>query len=181
VPAASTLFRALAAVDSPRLERVVLDWQHEVLGPDDPHDLVVLDGKTIINAQGQVMLSAISVPSGRVYGVEPVRPKEPERDAAAPAPAAVPAPKKENEIPAARRLLERTPLAGRLISLDALHTQHATAAQIVLNNGADYLFTLKANQDGLLQTAQTHVPSVFFPCGPGVETAAHRAHGGKQP
>jgi hypothetical protein len=193
VPGASTFFRALRAVEYTSFERVVLDWQHDLLGPDDPKELVVLDGKAVINAQGQVMVSAVSVPSGRVYGVEPVRPKEPELEAtetapaAAPAPAAVestavpPAPKKENEIPAARRLLERTSLTGRLISLDALHTQHATAAQIVLANGADYLFTLKANQGGLLATAQTHVPSVFFPCRPAEPEAAHGAHGRSQP
>ncbi|MCZ7639769.1 MAG: hypothetical protein M5U12_29215 [Verrucomicrobia bacterium] len=87
-------------------------------------------------------------------------PQPPPRDAASPTP------KKENEIPAARRLLERLSLSGRLVSLDALHTQHQTAAQIVLGNGADYLFTLKANQEGLLKSAQTLVPSAFFPSGP---------------
>jgi hypothetical protein len=207
VPGPSTFFRALASVDYLALEAVVLGWQHDVLGPVDPHELVVLDGKTIVNAQGQVMVSAVSVPSGRVYGVEPVRPKEPALPAVAPptapdapppptvapppdplpalaAPSEVPArrapPKKENEIPAARRLLERAPLVGRLVSLDALHTQHETAAQLVVSNGADYLFTLKANQEGLLQTAQTLVPGAFFPAGPRVEKRAHRAHRGNQ-
>lgn len=189
VPGASTFFRALKAVDYLTLERVVVNWQNDLLGPEDPNELIVLDGKSVTNAQGQVLVNAISVPSGRVHGLEPVRPKEPENptETAPPAPstpsvpptpspasdappaaadAASPTPKKENEIPAARRLLERLSLSGRLVSLDALHTQHATAAQIVLGNGADYLFTLKANQDGLLKNAQTLVPSAFFPSGP---------------
>jgi hypothetical protein len=34
---------------------------------------------------------------------------------------------------------------------------------MVLGNGADYLLTLKANQEGLLETAQTLRPGVFFP------------------
>jgi predicted transposase YbfD/YdcC len=51
-------------------------------------------------------------------------------------------PKKENEIPAARRLLARISITGRLVSLDAMHTQHQTAGQIVLDAGADYLLTL---------------------------------------
>jgi hypothetical protein len=203
VPGQSTFFRALAKVDYLALERVLLDWQNDWLGPADPNELVVLDGKAIVNAQGQVMVSAISVPSGRVCGVEPVRPKEdlaaddqpevtsalPTATPTAPSPAlgperptppeteAAPAkpttPKKENEIPAARRLLDRAPLAGRLISLDALHTQHQTAAQIVLGCGADYLFTLKGNQEGLLETAQTLVPSAFFPSGPKTPGPAH--------
>ena len=188
VPGASTFFRALANVDYLAFERVLLDWQHDWLGPADPNELVVLDGKAIVNAQGQVMVGAIGVPSGRVYGVEPVRPKEdlaPDDQPAVPAPPpplapksqtapAQPAtPKKENEIPAARRLLARAPVAGRLISLDALHTQHQTAAQIVLGCGADYLFTLKGNQEGLLKTAQTLMPSAFFPSGPKTPGPAH--------
>jgi hypothetical protein len=259
VPGQSTFFRALSAVDYLGFERVVLDWQHDWLGPADPDELVVLDGKTIINAGHQVIVSAVGVKSGRVYGVEPVRPKDrleaddrPEAPpvlpveaapmakahAPAPAPPLLPAPpaltspptapaaptrpveplgaglpaqptpppqepsvqglaassappqrgpaktakaKKENEIPAARRLLARADLAGKLISLDALHTQHQTAAQIVLGCGADYLFTLKANQDGLLKTAQTLVPSAFFPSGPQTARGAHRQDRGEQP
>jgi hypothetical protein len=199
VPGASTFFRALAHVDYLRFERVLVAWQHDLFGPEDPQELVVLDGKSVINAQNQVLMCAVSVPSGRVHGLEPVRPKEPERPAAdppappTPAPAAAPnapvapvpasraaATKKENEIPAARRLLERIPLVGRLASLDAIHTQHATAVQLVLDKGADYLFTLKDNQPTLLQTAQTLVPGAFFPSGPRNSSRAHRAHGGKE-
>ena len=197
VPGASTFFRALAAVDYLSLERVVVDWQNEVLGPEEPNALIVLDGKTVANAQGQNLVTAISVPGGRVHGLEAVRPKEPAAPAPRaqpsppaspqtqpasklPAPAPPPTPKKENEIPAARRLLARLSLTGRLVSLDALHTQHQPAAQIVLGNGADYLFTLKANQDGLLETARTLGPSAFFPSGPASQGPTHRPDGGKQ-
>jgi hypothetical protein len=285
VPSQSTIFRALAKVDYLSFEKVVLDWQNDWLGPADPEELVALDGKTLINGGHQMMVSAIGVKSGRVYGVEPVRPKDqlepddrPEVPAALPSPkspvapipsvvpalaspSAGPAPtaplpatvptnqsarqsqapacpasalrtaapdtaapanptgptlapvtvpasgppapaclptgtstaaltptqakatkaKKENEIPAARRLLARADLAGKLISLDAIHTQHQTAAQIVLGCGADYLFTLKANQEGLLTTAQTLVPSAFFPSGPRAAQAANRQDRRDQP
>ena len=246
VPSQSTIFRALGQVDYLSFEKIVLGWQDDWLGPADPQELVVLDGKTLINGGHQMMVSAIGVKSGRVYGVEPVRPKDqleaddrpemptassspegatpaaavaraPEKAApqvAAPTPAVAPAPaplatgasvsasppvalapltaltnpatpaatpppakaakvKKENEIPAARRLLARADLAGKLISLDALHTQHQTAAQIVLGSGADYLFTLKGNQGGLEATAQTLVPGDFFPSGPPTPEGAH--------
>jgi hypothetical protein len=288
VPSQSTIFRALAKVDYLNFEKVVLDWQNDWLGPADPEELIALDGKTLINGGHQMMVSAIGVKSGRVYGVEPVRPKDqleaddrPEVPAALPAPkgsavpvssvvpalaspspgpapaalmptvrapanaparqsqapacpasapgtaapdpvapahptgpalapatvpaSAPPAPaclpigtsttaltpppalakaakaKKENEIPAARRLLARAELVGKLISLDALHSQHLTAAQIVLGCGADYLFTLKGNQEGLLTTAQTLVPSVFFPSGPRAAPRAHRQDRRDQP
>lgn len=207
VPSQSTCYRVLRHVDYPSFERVVLDWQNDWLGPADLKELVVLDGKAVVNAQGQVMVAAIGVPSGRVYGVEPVRPKEelapddqpPAAGAAPAAPASAPAqptpapaqtaavpakpdaPKKENEIPAARRLLARADVVGRLISLDALHTQHQTAAQIVLDSGADYLFTLKGNQEGLFKTAQILVPSAFFPSGPEAAGPTHGPDRREQP
>jgi hypothetical protein len=194
VPGATTFYRALTHVDYPAFERVLLDWQNDLLGPEDEDELVVLDGKSVISARGEILLSAVSVPSGRVHGLEPVRPKDallapddvplatssstqPPAEPAATPPPTVPAkvtgqkkaaPKKENEIPAARRLLARAQLVGRLVSLDALHTQHETAAQTVLGCGADYLFTLKDNQSTLHQTAQTLVSGSFFPSGQAV-------------
>ena len=235
VPSQSTFFRALKAVSYDSLEPLLVGWQDDLLGPADPNELVVLDGKVARGAGNQMVISAVTVPSGRVLGVEVVRtkeelqpddrPQETERTAEAPAtlpvqpapaapaapatlgasvasavpsaPAAAPEPpkpsqvqsapgpsttaKKENEIPAARRLLARIPITGRLVSLDAMHTQHQTAGQIVIEAGADYLLTLKDNQPTLLETAQTLVPSAFFPSGPGGETKTHGPNGGEKP
>jgi len=238
VPSKSTLFRALKAVCYDALEPLLVGWQDDLLGPADPKELVVLDGKAARAAGGQIVISAVTVPSGRVLGVEVVRAKDQLQPddrpsgtsdaaavtaalaaplaSAAPAPTAVavapvapamlsapvapaaapqapkPAqvqsasnpsakPKKENEIPAARRLLARIPIRGRLVSLDAMHTQHQTAGQIVLEAGADYLLTLKDNQLTLTQTAQTLIPSAFFPSGPGGEQKTHGPNGGEKP
>ncbi len=52
---------------------------------------------------------------------------------------------KTNEIPAARQFSARLELTGRLVSLDALHTQAATARAIVMEHGGDYLLTVKTN------------------------------------
>ena len=41
-------------------------------------------------------------------------------------------------------------LNGKCVSLDALHTQRQTAAELTLEHGADYLFTVKGNQSNLL-------------------------------
>ena len=224
VPSISTFFRALKAVSYDSLEPLLVGWQDDLLGPADPNELVVLDGKAARGAGGQMVISAVTVPSGRVLGVEVVRTKDqlqPEdrpqgTSAATPAPATLPVqpapaapaaaatssapttaseppkpgqvqsapaptPKKENEIPAARRLLARIPIANRLVSLDAMHTQHQTAGQIVIEAGADYLLTLKDNQPTLLETAQTLVPSAFFPSGPGGGQSPHGPNGGGQP
>jgi hypothetical protein len=62
-----------------------------------------------------------------------------------------------------------------------MHTQHQTAAQIVLEAGADYLLTLKDNPPTLAQTAQTLVPGDFFPSAkPGTGTT-HRPDARKEP
>jgi hypothetical protein len=225
VPSQSTFFRALKAVSYDALEPLLVGWQDDLLGPADPNELIVLDGKVARATGGQMVISAVAVPSERVLGVEVVRTKEelqpddrpqgtlrtPEAPATPPvqaapvasAPATLSAPaatpqtskpsqlentpassttaKKENEIPAARRLLARIPITGRLVSLDAMHTQHQTAGQIVIEAGADYLLTLKDNQPILLETAQTLVPSAFFPSGPGGAQKTHGPNGREKP
>ena len=60
---------------------------------------------------------------------------------------------KENEITAARRLLERVPLAGKIVTADALHTQRAVSAQIIAQ-GEDYLWPVKENQPRLYEDIQ---------------------------
>jgi predicted transposase YbfD/YdcC len=54
----------------------------------------------------------------------------------------------ENEILAARKLLETLALGGLLVTGDALHAQSETAAQ-VLAQGGDYLFALKDNRPAM--------------------------------
>ena len=143
VPSESSYQRALVRVEPLALEHVIVKWQNDLLGPDeDP--LIVLDGKVAKNAGQQNVVSAISVPSGRVHGVQPV-------------------PEGTNEIIAARLLIQRCELEGRLVSLDAIHTQQETARLLVMDKGADYLLTLKENQAKILQTLQTLLPSDFFP------------------
>jgi len=67
---------------------------------------------------------------------------------------------KSNEITAARELLEKIgPSDGKLIMLDALHTNQTTLRQIHQDNGADYLLPIKENHDGLLQRARQTLPT----------------------
>ena len=55
---------------------------------------------------------------------------------------------KTNEIPVAQELLPHLALRGRVVTADALHTQTALA-QLFLDQGAAYLFTVKDNQPRL--------------------------------
>lgn len=71
-----------------------------------------------------------------------------------------------NEIIAARKLIEKVEVSGRLICLDALHTQVETAAQIVQEAGGDYLLTVKGNQKTLQATLEQQITAA-------ANTAAH--------
>ena len=60
---------------------------------------------------------------------------------------------KENEIVAAPQALERVPVAGKIVTGDAMHTQRAISAAIV-ERGGDYLWPVKENQPQLYQAIQ---------------------------
>jgi hypothetical protein len=145
VPSESCFVRVLQGVSPREVEAVTLAWQQQVLGPNTDA-LVAIDGKTLKHS-GVHLVGAIGLPSHRCLGVEPVADKS-------------------NEIPAAQKLLERAPiLAGQMVSLDALNTQHKTVGQILYDKGADYLLPLKGNQSGLLETAQQLLPESVSPSG----------------
>ena len=55
---------------------------------------------------------------------------------------------RESEIPTVQKLLQELPVAGRVVTVDALHTQRDTAAQ-VRAQGGDYVMIVKSNQPGL--------------------------------
>jgi hypothetical protein len=134
----------LQKVPLDQVEKIVLQWQHELLGPVPATDAVVIDGKELRG--GDVMLvNAIAQPSQQLLGVEAVD-------------------KKTNEIPTARTLIERLDLNGKLTQLDGLHTQHATVHQILYEKGGDYSLILRENQPTLLETAQQLLPADLPPC-----------------
>jgi predicted transposase YbfD/YdcC len=69
---------------------------------------------------------------------------------------------KRNEIAAAQTLIDRLDLEGKLVVLDALHTQDLTAQKLFFERGADYAMTEKANQKSLDQTLETKLPTQAF-------------------
>lgn len=52
---------------------------------------------------------------------------------------------KSNEIPAVRELIEIIDVKDHVITMDAMHCQKETA-EIIINNGGDYVLQVKANQ-----------------------------------
>jgi hypothetical protein len=147
-PSQPTFCRLLRAVDARRIEEVVLDFQEQLRGPAPREELVAIDGKAVRGSRGGQLLNAVCVPSLHYLGSEPV-PTD-----------------KTNEIPVARALMQRLDLEGRLVGLDALHTQVETAIELVQKAGADYLLTVKDNQKGLKRTVRSlcaAAPAAFSP------------------
>jgi hypothetical protein len=150
-PCQSTFCRLFQRVDAREVEQRILAIQEQIRGQAPKEDLIVLDGKEPKHGGGQIVLSAVTVPSQFYLGSAIV-----EKD-------------KTNEIPVARELFQRLDLEGRMVSLDALHTQDETARALVLEHGADYLLTVKDNQKTVHQNIEKLIKAPqgdFPPSGP---------------
>ncbi len=144
VPSEAVFQRVLNTVARQQVEQIAVAWQNDLLASLPDSDTVVIDGKQVC-AGGLMLVNAVAQPGQQVLGVEPVD-------------------KKTNEIPTARALIERLELAGKMVQLDGLHTQHETAYQILYDKGADYSLILRDNQPTLLKTAQQLLPADIPPC-----------------
>jgi predicted transposase YbfD/YdcC len=131
----STFRRAFALVSSDALDRVLGAWLWTRAVRAGGRLVIAIDGKTVRGAKNKDgkaphLVAALAHGIGAVLGQVAV-------DA------------KSNEIPAARELLKAfASLAGVVITIDALHTQHDTA-QVILERQADYVMTVKANMPTL--------------------------------
>ena len=143
-PSQPTFSRLFAHVAEQPIEAALLAHQAQVRGAPPKDEIVVLDGKVPKHSGGLNVVSAVTAPGLHYLGSEVVA-------------------EKTNEIPAVRALCPRLELDGRLVSLDALHTQAETARQIVLTHGGDYLLTVKANQPAVQAVVQAQVPDPGAP------------------
>lgn len=131
-PKKTVFTTVLHEADADLLERVLLRWQAQILGP--PQDrIVIVDGKKVRHAGVEIVNAVDS--KGRFLG-------------------SVVTPSKTNEIPAARLVLREQDLVGKIVLTDALHTNQESAQQIVFEGGGDYLMTVKGNQPTLYQTLE---------------------------
>jgi predicted transposase YbfD/YdcC len=132
-PGESTFKRLLPQIDATALERALLLWQEQRLGPSQDK-LVIVDGKTLRHAQVE-LVSAVNG-EGRWLGTVAVK-------------------EGSNEIPAARELLAKVSVENKTALADAIHTQTDTVQQVLFEGGGDYALTVKENQKGLIQTLKT--------------------------
>ena len=143
-PDQTTFSRMMSNVNADIVEQVLLDWQQRIRGPVPEKEIVVIDGKQPKHAGGHNVVTAISSPSLHYLGCELVEDKS-------------------NEIPAARKLIVRLDLDGKLVSLDALHSCQQTARQIVLEAGADYALTIKDNCSAIKERIEARLPDPGSP------------------
>jgi hypothetical protein len=122
-------------VEDDLIERVLLRWQDQILGPGQDR-IVIFDGKKVRHAGVEIVNAVDS--QGRFLG-------------------SVLTDAKSNEIPAARQLLGGQDLLGKILIADAMHTQDETGQLILFEKGADYLLTVKGNQS----TLQTNLEKLF--------------------
>ena len=121
VPSLGTIQRVLRLVDPQELAAVLSEWAASLgSAEEEPWAGLAVDGKTLRGSGEQAadnwwVLSAFSHQLEGVLG---------QRATAEPT----------SEITEARLLLEELPLAGKLVTLDALHTQRETA-QVILEKG----------------------------------------------
>jgi len=141
VPSHDTFERVFTLLDGQAFQRCCLLWLREVselLGVKH----IAIDGKTLCgSARGTLkplhLVSAWATQAGLTLGQVAVDGKS-------------------NEITAIPVLLELLDLKGALVTIDAMGCQKDIAAKIVAGGG-DYLLTVKANQEHLLEDIQTTV------------------------
>lgn len=147
-PSEPTIRRILQRIDAEAVDRALTDWVWS-LAPSQP-GVIAMDGKTLRgarNRKGQQvhLLSAVLQGEGIVIAQRKVSDKS-------------------NEIPEASVLLAPLPLAGSVVTADALHTQKNLARWLVEDKQADYCLTVKDNQPTLRQEiAELLEPEAFPP------------------
>lgn len=148
IPSAATIRRTLRHLDVTALEHALGTWNaDQARAPvaegaeagreaGAPLRAVALDGKAVRGAQTHGakvhLVSLVTHHAGLTLAQCAVE-------------------EKSNEIPAAQRLLGARDLHGWVVTVDAMHTQRATA-EVILRQGGHYLMVVKANQPALYAT-----------------------------
>ena len=145
-PCVATLHRVYKALDVAAFERAAGAWLAETAV--EPAEPIAVDGKTLRGVHGEGLpgehlVSAYAHRAGAVLAQM--------RSAG-----------HGHELAAAERVVAAVPLAGRVVTADALLTQRPVSSRIVAGGG-DYLLPVKENQPALLADLR----AAFSPLGPG--------------
>lgn len=133
-PNESTIRRFLQKIDAEEVDKRIYDWLSSL---SQDKQTIAIDGKTLKGARKEDgkqlhLLSAFLHQQKTVIAQAEVETKT-------------------NEIPVARELLKPLDIKGKIVTLDAIHTQKETASYIVEEKGGDYILIVKNNQKCLKQ------------------------------
>jgi len=163
-PSVATLHRLFKALDVAAFEAVLGRWL--AASGVDPDDALALDGKTLRGIHGDALpgvhlVAAFAHRAGAVL-------------------AQAPSPGKGQELAAVAAVLGQAPLAGRLVTGDALLTQRGVCARIVAGDGDD-LLPVDGNQPTLLAACEAAFSPMASDRSGRVGAAARRALAGGGP
>jgi hypothetical protein len=153
-PCVATLHRVFKALDVAAFEQALGGWLAQT--GVAPTDALALDGKTLRGIHGED-IPGVHLVAAYAHAAQTVLGQ-------------LQAAGKGQELAAAEHLLDQLPLAGRLVTGDALLTQRTVAERIVARGG-DYLLPVKDNQPSL----RAELEGAFSPL------ASERAGGERPP
>jgi len=129
IPSHDTIERVFRKLDAQELESRFVAWANEIF-QKTPGQVVAIDGKSLRGNRGKLhLVSAWASASGISLGQYKVD-------------------QKSNEIPAIPELLDMLVLKDNIVTLDAMGCQK-DIAQAIVDQQADYVFTVKGNQGKL--------------------------------
>jgi predicted transposase YbfD/YdcC len=136
-PAYTTVRNIILNTSGPELERIFREYGGFLLKDEPDGASVLCDGKVLRGSFDNIndiksvqILSAFAGECSIIPGHEEIE-------------------EKSNEIPAARKLIEKLGLSGRIFTSDAVHCQEKTLSTAV-ENGNDVIVQVKENQKTLL-------------------------------
>ena len=144
-PSEPTIRRVLQSINAEIVDQAIYGWLNSLFsGSAVAFDGKVLKGARDDNGNQVHLLSAIIHQEGIT-----IAQKQIESDT--------------NEIPIARPLLDPLDLKGQVVTGDALHTQRNLASFLVEKKKADYVFTVKDNQQTLKDDIKVLALNKDFP------------------
>jgi len=144
-PSEPTIRRVLQSIDAETVDQAIYGWLNSLFsGSAVAFDGKVLKGARDDNGNQVHLLSAIIHQEGITIAQKQIE-------------------SNTNEIPIARPLLEPLDLKGQTVTGDALHTQKDLASFLVEKKKADYLFTVKDNQQTLKDDIKALALNEDFP------------------
>ena len=137
IPSHDTISRVMSIITPKEFNSCFMNWVKQIKEVS-PENVIAIDGKTLCGSheriksiKGQHILNAYSCVNGLTLGQIKVD-------------------SKSNEITAIPELLKILALENSIVTLDAMGCQR-NIAELIVDNDADYVLSVKGNQKGLLE------------------------------